>query len=185
MWSVWHVQTQITLHGLAGWFTRRLWMETRSFTFHFADFQTEFSGVDHGGFVSLPLVLQSILINRSLSGWRIDAAASTCSQELRRNVTRLASLLLFAALCICWSLSDEAVIVIREWRVTSAWHHMTWRTCRETRTEMCSSTDLITGEKRRGTKQCRRASEGNQQPSVWWWRKVNILHYEAYQGKHV
>lgn len=32
--------------------------------------------------------------------------------------------------------------VIREWRVTSAWHHMTWRTCRETRTEMCSSTDL-------------------------------------------
>lgn len=110
MWSVWHVQTQITLHGLAGWFTRQLWMETRSFTFHFADFQTEFSRVDHGGFVSLPLVLQSILINRSLSGWRIDAAASTCSQELRRNVTRLASLLLFAALCICWSLSDEAVI---------------------------------------------------------------------------
>lgn len=110
MISMTRTQTQITLHRLVGWFTRRLWMETRSFTFHFAVFQTDFSGVDHGGFVSLPLVLQSILINRSLSGWQIDAAASICSQELRRNVTRLASLLLFAALCICWSLSDEAVI---------------------------------------------------------------------------
>lgn len=182
MWSVWHVQTQITLHGLAGWFTRRLWMETRSFTFHFADFQTEFSGVDDGGFVSLPLVLQSILINRSLSGWRIDAAASTCSQELRRNVTRLASLLLFAALCICWSLSDEAVI--GDQRVTG-YISVTSHDLTNLQGDTYGNVLVYWSEKRRGTKQCRRASEGNQQPSVWWWRKVNILNYEAYQGKHV